>query len=870
MKLNYLFCVLAFVVSFTNSSSRETQEKAPQDAFFSQINVFEYSDFIESQQSSPLHLKDEISSIIYSQDLYDEKMERGSSIFSIQRTGSPGRYHYEAHDGDISKHSIYFLSWNDARSYCDWKNSYDPSFSLTPTQTDPELKSNILFFQLTSSKIVMEGSSMEEEFSNWDRLTTFEKCSALLAGALIVGTLIHGSSRVLDSCCLHPDIEGVQGGNSSPQELAIVHQNAQERAELERAGLTGGSVMVDDITGHATVTTLFQPDQRSCMKGFADGLRGRRPIYSFYEGADQVEFFPDIDPLPQSRTFFQKVIYAQTKSFYPYPNIEAFKKAKQIQEIDVKDSWRVDAQGNLITRENYGDGQNSTSHQEVKFLFRDLASYFPLSRSTSSEVKPHPLFERIIAAFHVNFTAREDAHTQEIERLKKENQEIQERLQKMVDLKNQQERDERLLREKRLPLFLSERRKQEEISALISHISEVEKHAAFHQVTAEGSDNRDGSKLSLTSLQMLREATRYCLTSHLQYLHKVAVKAMDVDQEEIVYAQLQNHYDAMKKGENLYLESMKKLQSKKSLLWKLRAEIKDPNLVVDEINTRVESIGSKLAGIENELSSAVQMIATHFNNAQIFFKNGQELNQIKLNSARTSIAGAVNQSAPLQEKKKSKNSLSGIFHSPSKNEKILEDSKHALQVATAYNQATTFVEEIYSRSVTPYLDRFEKYFSDSSKWVYLAEWNAYWGDHLMSLLEADTWEMPREISLLHPYLIETYHAAHRGRMDAAQGVEDMRSILAQFHDCHDEKQIAQVTENLRKRNNLLQEGSLEKLTRCIADASAIHKALKSAQQKAESWIQKKLALDSSERASFLQEMQALMEHSCCKSVNPHI
>jgi hypothetical protein len=838
-------------VSFTNSSSRETQEKAPQDAFFSQINVFEYSDFIESQQSSPLHLKDEISSIIYSQDLYDEKMERGSSIFSIQRTGSPGRYHYEAHDGDISKHSIYFLSWNDARSYCDWKNSYDPSFSLTPAQTDPDLKSNILFFQLTSSKIVKEGSSMEEEFSNWDRLTTFEKCSALLAGALIVGTLIHGSSRVLDSCCSHRDNEGYQGGN----------QGAQERSELESAGLTGRSVMVDDITGHATATTLFQPDQRSCMKSFADGLRGRRPIYSFYEGADQVEFFPNIDPLPQSRTFFQKVIYAQTKSFYPYPDIEAFKKAKQIQEIDVKDSWRVDAQGNLITRENYGDGQNSTSHQEVKFLFRDLASYFPLSRSTSSEVKPHPLFERIIAAFHVNFTARKDARTQEIERLKKENQEIQERLQKMVDLQNQHESKERLLREKRLPLFLSERRKQEEISALISHISEVEKHAVFHQVTAEGSDNRDGSKPSLTSLQMLCEATRYCLTSHLQYLHKVAVKAMDVDQEEIVYAQLQNHYDAMKKGENLYLESMKKLQSKKSLLWKLRAEIKDPYVAPKEINDKIQSIGSKLSIIENERSSAVQMIATHFNTAQIFFKNGQELNQIKLNSARTSIAGAVNQSAPLQEKRKSKSSLSGIFHSPSKNEKILEDSKHALQAATSCDHISKSVSETFSSSITPLLDRFEKYYSDSSTLFDLAEWNTLCGDQLMSLLEADTGKMLRETSWLHPYLIETYHAAHRGRMDAAQGVEDMRSILAQFHDCHDEKQIARIAENLRKRNDLLQEGSLEKLTLCITNANAVHEALKSAQQKAELWIQKKLALDSSERAPFLQAMQALIEHS---------
>jgi len=856
VKLKYLFCVLAFVVSLTNSSSRETQEKAPQDALFLQINTFEYSDFLESQQSSSLHLKDEISATIYSQDLYDEKMGRGSSVFSIQRTGSPGEYHYEVINVETLDHPICFLSWNDTKSYCDWKNSYDPSFSLTPAQTDPDLKSNILFFQLTSSKIVKEGSSMEAGFSNWDSLTTFEKCSVLLAGALIMGPLIHGSYRVLDSCCLHPDIEGVQGGNSSPQELAIVHQNARERAELERAGLTGGSVMVDDITGHATVTTLFQPDQRSCMKGFADGLRGRRPIYSFYEGADQVEFFPDIDTLPQSRTFFQKVIYAQTKSFYPYPNIEAFKKAKNIQEIDVKDNWRVDAQGNLITREDFGNGQNSTSHKEVKFLFRDLASYFPLSRSTSSEVKPHPLFEKIIAAFHVNFTAREDAHTQEIERLKKENQEIQQRLQAMVDLQNQHESEERLLREKRLTHFRTEHAKQHKLGALISHISKLEKHSAFHQVTAEGSDNRDGSKPSLTSLQMLCEATRYCLTIQLQYLDKVACKALDADQEQGVYRQLENQYHEVQRGLDLYLESMKKLQSKKSLLWKLRAEIKDPNLVADEINTRVESIGSKLAGIENERSSAAKIITTHFNAAQSFFKNGQALNQIKLTSARDSLVEVQKQSTPLQEKKRS-----GIFHSPSKNEKILEDSKHALQAATSCDHISKSVSETFSSSITPLLDRFEKYYSDSSTLFDLAEWNTLCGDQLMSLLEADTGKMLRETSWLHPYLIETYHAARARLATAAQGVEDMRSILAQLYDCHDEKQIAQVAGNLRKRTDLLQEGSLEELTRCIANASAIHEALKSAQQKAESWIQKKLALDSSERASFLQAIQALIEHS---------
>jgi hypothetical protein len=146
VKLKYLFCVLAFVVSLTNSSSRETQEKAPQDALFLQINTFEYSDFLESQQSSSLHLKDEISATIYSQDLYDEKMGRGSSVFSIQRTGSPGEYHYEVINVETLDHPICFLSWNDTKSYCDWKNSYDPSFSLTPAQTDPDLKSNILFF----------------------------------------------------------------------------------------------------------------------------------------------------------------------------------------------------------------------------------------------------------------------------------------------------------------------------------------------------------------------------------------------------------------------------------------------------------------------------------------------------------------------------------------------------------------------------------------------------------------------------------------------------------------------------------------------------------------------------------------------------
>ena len=45
---------------------------APQNVFFLQINAFEYSDFLESQQSSPLHLKDEISATIYSHDHYDE------------------------------------------------------------------------------------------------------------------------------------------------------------------------------------------------------------------------------------------------------------------------------------------------------------------------------------------------------------------------------------------------------------------------------------------------------------------------------------------------------------------------------------------------------------------------------------------------------------------------------------------------------------------------------------------------------------------------------------------------------------------------------------------------------------------------------
>ncbi|MCF7729820.1 MAG: hypothetical protein K9M81_05575 [Chthoniobacterales bacterium] len=827
---------------------------APQNVFFLQINAFEYSDFLESQQSSPLHLKDEISATIYSHDHYDEMMERGSSIFSLQRSGSPGDYHYEAHDGEISKHSLCFLSWNDAKSYCDWKNLYfsSPSFSLDPALVDPDLKSNILLFQLTSLKIVTEGSSLQDTLSSWDSLTNFEKCSTLLAGALIIGTLIHGSYRAIDSCCLHPDIEGVQGGNVPSQELAIVDQNAQERAELERAGFTGGSWMVDDITGHATATTLFKPDQRSCMKNFADALRGRRPIYSFYEGADQVEFFPDIDPLPQSRTFFQKVIYAQTKSFYPFPNIAAFKAAKNIQEIDVKDSWRVDAQGNLITRENYGDGQNSTSHTEVKFLFRDLASYFPLSRSTSSEVKPHPLFEKIIAAFHVNFTAREGAHTQEIEELKKENQKIQERLQEMVDLQNQQERDERLLREKRIALYSKECTKQHKLGVLISHISKLEKDSTFHQVTEEISPSAEGSKPLLTSLQMLCEATRYCLTIQLQYLDKVACRALDADQKQGVYRQLEHQYHEVQRGWDIYHESTKKLQTKKSLLWKLRAEIKDPNLVADEINTRVESIGSKLAGIENERSSAAKIITTHFNAAHSFFKNEQALNQNKLNSARDSLVEL--QSTPPKEKKKS-----GIFYSPSKNEKMLEDSKHALQAATSSDHISKSVGEIFSSSITPFLDRFEKYYFDSSTLFDLAEWNTLCGDHLMSLLEADTGKMLRETSLLHPYLVKVYHAARTRLVTAAQGLEDMRSILAQLHDCHDEKQITQVADNLKKRTDLLQDKSLEELTRCIADASAIHEALKSAQQKAELWIQKKLALDSSERASFLQAIKALIE-----------
>ena len=129
----------------------------------------------------------------------------------------------------------------------------------------------------------------------------------------------------------------------------------------------------------------------------------------------------------------------------------------------------------------------------------------------------------------------------------------------------------------------------------------------------------------------------------------------------------------------------------------------------------------------------------------------------------------------------------------------------------------------------------------------------------MSLLEADTGKMLRETSLLHPYLVKVYHAARTRLVTAAQGLEDMRSILAQLHDCHDEKQITQVADNLKKRTDLLQDKSLEELTRCIADASAIHEALKSAQQKAELWIQKKLALDSSERASFLQAIKALIE-----------
>ena len=120
---------------------------------------------------------------------FDEKMATGLSLAGIRRFGTPGDYHYEVRALDKSDASMPFLSWNDATHYCEWRNhSENSSFSLqssalslscASTGADPDLKSNILFFELISSVVATEASSNTSD--------TFNEVGLFVGSAVIVG-----------------------------------------------------------------------------------------------------------------------------------------------------------------------------------------------------------------------------------------------------------------------------------------------------------------------------------------------------------------------------------------------------------------------------------------------------------------------------------------------------------------------------------------------------------------------------------------------------------------------------------------------------------------------------------------------------------
>lgn len=271
----------------------------------SSIEIAFYCEFLNSQAA------------IDNNHFFEKKMADDAASACIQRSGTPGSYYYEVSSG-IANRSVPYISTSAAMAYAEWKGGNETLSVAGDNEVDPELKSNILFFEVIPSGSAVECFSKEDAAHYWQELNWEEK-TFVVAGGLF---LVTGGAFAVDRY-RHSDIEGRQGGSGTG--LQEDQENAHHREVIEENGEVGERLMVDDITGMATNEDEFQRDQRSWVKKWADSVRGRRDVYSVFPGADQVEYIPDVDPLPESRSRFQKIIYFITKPLYRYPSIEAFK-----------------------------------------------------------------------------------------------------------------------------------------------------------------------------------------------------------------------------------------------------------------------------------------------------------------------------------------------------------------------------------------------------------------------------------------------------------------------------------------------------------------------------------------------------------------
>ncbi|MBX9577791.1 MAG: hypothetical protein K2W97_04875 [Chthoniobacterales bacterium] len=839
-------CRLLLSIFFVLSFSAIAQERS------APVTVGEYADFLNAVAVTDSHT------------LYHETMD------GVTRDGEPGDYYYQAVAG-AENLPINFVTWFDQARYCNWKEHGSPlrdevtsettetgSYTLNDDMSgsvvknpaahyvlpmseedsfiDPTLASNDRGFTIVEVDRVdhfnavsfLEASKPEAGDGTW---STFDEVLGVVGVLAMIGG---GVGYAYHRCHTAPEDPRMRSSNGTVVETTEANRLLEESPlNVRSEEVVGGtSARIDVVTGKPTEAENFAQDQRSLVKKWADWLRGRDHLNSIFQDADQIDYIVDNDPIPEQRTSFQKFIRWMTQRAYIYKDVADFKK-RNLEYLQKK-----------IERRNAA----LTEHQAA--------------------IENHPAVATVVA--------REATIV-----------ELQQMLQGHEQTEQEKKAEEDRARLDRFKKFADDRENLTEIGGYILEISKLEQlcysactdPALQHKASSSTIEVRESS---LTPFQIVREATQYLVITKLQAIEKAAKRSEHASEERVAAGQIQTQYHEVCKADAELMERLKILASKKALLWKYRAHMKDDFVEHKPAELSVSSIKKKMTDLNTTIENYRTITQGRFNNVKTNFDADQKSNTIRESHDRDSVAQSFS-SSNVEKKTKTRNSLAQLFHSSDKSRQSQEALAAAaevdLPIETACRELGERVKKRFAEEVNSYTDRVEQFFAQSYELLHLAEHNAVLGTELIRLYEADQGRKLWETSSLRPYLRETLKIARKAVSDVSDLFSQEREALVGIWNKREsedtlnpiyyyegggwetfveEKNVSKGIEDLKKLSNCIRENAPSRLIENIDHAKTIAGLLQEAKVKAEELLSATTATLEARRRDFLEAMKNLL------------
>lgn len=437
--------------------------------------------------------------------------------------------------------------------------------------------------------------------------------------------------------------------------------------------------------------------------------------------------------------------------------------------------------------------------------------------------------------------------------------------------------------------FQEDQENLREIGGYILKISELEPlcYSASAAPAVQHSSSSSASRVleaSLTSFQMLRQATQYLVITKLQAIEKAAKGSEHASEESVVAGQIQTQYHEVCKADAELMERLKILASKKELLWKYLAEMESDFVEHKQVEQKVSSIKEKMTGLEKSIQDYRKITQDRFNHVKISFDGDQTSNATREATDRDSVAQSFS-SSNVEKKKKSK-FLFGQFFSSSDNSGQSQAALAAaaqvdLSIETVCHELGERVEKKFTQEVHHHTDRVEEFFAQSYELLHLTERNILLGTELIRLYEADQGRKLWETSSLRPYLRETLGIARKAVSDVSDlfarerkalvGIWEKRESASTLNPIYyyqgegwqtftKEADITQGIEELKKLSNSIRETTPARLQENIYHAKTIAGLLDSAGTKAEELLSATTATLEARRRGFLEAMKTLLSN----------